>query len=382
MALTQDEILRYSRHLIMPEVGVEGQEKLKAAKVLLIGTGGLGSPAALYLAAAGVGTLGLVDFDVVDFSNLQRQIIHSTRSVNRPKVESAKERMGEINPNVNVVIYNERLSKDNVMRILKDYDMVLDGTDNFQTRYLVNDACVFTKKPFVYGSIFRFDGQATVFYPGKGPCYRCLFAEPPPPGMVPSCAEGGVLGILPGVIGVIQATEVVKLILGKGEPLIGRLMLYDALKMTFREVKFRKNPKCPVCGDAPTIKELIDYDAFCGITRGQEKKEHANGIPEITAAELKKKMDKKEKFVLIDVREPSEYAINQIPGAKLIPLGAVTERANELDSADEIIVHCHFGGRSAKAVGLLQKMGFKKVKNLAGGIDAWSQDVDPSCPRY
>ena len=384
MALNQDEILRYSRHLIMPEVGVVGQEKLKAAKVLLIGTGGLGSPAALYLAAAGVGTLGLIDFDKVDFSNLQRQIIHSTSSVDKPKVDSAKQRLAEINPNVKVVTYNEMLTKDNIMEILKDYEMVLDGTDNFQTRYLVNDACVFMKKPFVYGSIFRFDGQATVFYPGKGPCYRCLFAEPPPPGMVPSCAEGGVLGILPGVIGVIQATEVIKLILGKGDLLIGRLMLYDALKMTFREVKFRKNPKCPVCGDNPTITELIDYDAFCGISRGEEKKTNgANmGIPEITATELKKKMDRKDKFTLIDVREPSEFQINQIPGSKLIPLGNVPERVHELDSADEIIIHCHFGGRSAKAVDFLQKMGFKKVKNLAGGIDAWSQDVDESCPRY
>ena len=270
MNLTQDEILRYSRHLLMPEVGVEGQEKLKAAKVLLIGTGGLGSPAALYLAAAGVGTLGLIDFDVVDFSNLQRQIIHSTDSVGRPKVESARERLEQINPNVNVITFNERLSKENAMRIVKDFEIVLDGTDNFQTRYLLNDACVFSKKPFVYGSIFRFEGQVTVFYPGKGPCYRCLFAEPPPPGMVPSCAEGGVLGILPGVIGVVQATEVVKLILQKGEPLIGRLLLYDALKMDFREVKFRRNPKCPVCGDHPTIKELIDYEAFCGLTRGEE----------------------------------------------------------------------------------------------------------------
>ena len=383
-SLTQDEILRYSRHLIMPEVGVEGQMKLKAGKVLLIGTGGLGSPAALYLASAGVGTLGLIDFDNVDFSNLQRQIIHSTRTVGKPKVESAKERLLEINPNVNVVTYNEMLTKDNVMRIIKDYEIILDGTDNFQTRYLVNDACVFTKKPFVYGSIFRFDGQATVFYPGKGPCYRCLFAEPPPPGMVPSCAEGGVLGILPGVIGVIQATEVVKILLGKGDLLIGRLMLYDALKMNFREVKFRRNPKCPVCGDNPTIKELIDYDAFCGLTRGQEDKSNGAkmGIQEISAKELKAKMDRKEKFVLIDVREPNEFEINKIPGAKLIPLGSLPDRVSELDSADEIVVNCHFGGRSAKACDLLQKIGFKKVKNLAGGIDAWSNDVDPSVPRY
>jgi adenylyltransferase/sulfurtransferase len=384
MALTQDEILRYSRHLIMPEVGVQGQEKLKAAKVLMIGTGGLGSPAALYLAAAGIGTIGLVDFDVVDFSNLQRQIIHSTTSVGKPKVESAKERMLEINPLINIVTYNEMLTKENIKRILKDYDMVLDGTDNFQTRYLVNDACVFAGKPFVYGSIFRFDGQATVFYPGKGPCYRCLFAEPPPPGMVPSCAEGGVLGILPGVIGVIQATEVVKLVLGKGESLIGRLMLYDALKMTFREVKFRKNPKCPVCSENPTITELIDYDAFCGITRGGEAKTSgaSMGIQEITAKELKSKIDRKEKFVLVDVREPNEYDICKIPHSKLIPLGSLADRVSELDSADEIIVNCHFGGRSAKACDLLQKIGFKKIKNLAGGIDAWSQDVDSSVARY
>lgn len=382
MSLNQDEILRYSRHLIMPEVGVDGQEKLKAGRVLLVGTGGLGSPAALYLAAAGVGTLGLIDFDKVDFSNLQRQIIHSTLSVGKSKVESARQRLSEINPNVKVVTHEAMLTKDNILDILKDYDILLDGTDNFQTRYLVNDACVFQKKPFVYGSIFRFDGQATVFYPGRGPCYRCLFAEPPPPGMVPSCAEGGVLGILPGVIGVIQATEVVKLLIGKGEPLIGRLMLYDALKMNFREVKFRKNPKCPVCSDRPTITELQDYDAFCGLTRGQEEKTVTNGMPEISAKELKARMDRKEKLVLLDVREPNEFQINRLPGAKLIPLGSVPERVHELDSADEIVVNCHFGGRSAKAVQFLQKAGFKKVKNLTGGIDAWSTDVDPSVPRY
>ncbi|MBI2095040.1 MAG: molybdopterin-synthase adenylyltransferase MoeB [Candidatus Omnitrophica bacterium] len=384
MALTQEEILRYSRHLIMPEVGVEGQEKLKAARVFLIGTGGLGSPTAMYLAAAGVGTLGLIDFDVVDFSNLQRQIIHDTKNVGRPKVESARERLAEINPNVRVEIHSERLTRDNILRLIKDYAVVVDGTDNFQTRYLVNDACVFTGKPFIYGSIFRFDGQATVFYPGKGPCYRCLFAEPPPPGMVPSCAEGGVLGILPGVIGVIQATETVKLILGRGEPLIGRLLLYDALKMNFREVRFRKNPKCPVCGEHPTIKELVDYDAFCGIGRGEEKKAGGppKGVEEIGVSELKRWMDEKKKFVLVDVREPSEYQINRIPGSRLIPLGDLAEKVHELDSADEIVVHCHFGGRSAKAAEFLGKMGFKKVKNLAGGIDAWSQEVDPGCPRY
>lgn len=389
MSLTQQEILRYSRHLIMPEVGVEGQEKLKAARVLMIGTGGLGSPAALYLAAAGVGTLGLVDFDVVDSSNLQRQIIHGTSSVNRPKVESARERLAEINPEIRVVTYNEMLTKDNIFRILddQDYQIVLDGTDNFQTRYLVNDACVFRSKPFVYGSIFRFDGQSTVFYPGKGPCYRCLFAEPPPPGMVPSCAEGGVLGILPGVVGVVQATEVVKLILGKGEPLIGRLLLYDALRMSFREVKFRRNPKCPVCGDQPTIRELVDYEAFCGLTRGGEAKPAAAangsaGYGDITAAELKARIDRKERFTLVDVREPSEYQINRIPGSTLIPLGTVGERASELDPAADIVVYCHFGGRSAKAAAALAGRGFRNVKNLVGGIDAWSTDVDPACPRY
>src|SRR3989338_6997893 len=348
MSLSQDEILRYSRHLIMPEVGVEGQQKLKAGRVLLIGTGGLGSPAALYLAAAGVGTLGLVDFDNVDFSNLQRQIIHGTKSVGKPKVDSARERLVEINPNVKLTTYNERLTKNNVMRILKDYDIVLDGTDNFQTRYLVNDACVFTKKPFVYGSIFRFDGQATVFYPGKGPCYRCLFAEPPPPGMVPSCAEGGVLGILPGLIGVIQATEVVKLILGKGSPLVGRLLLVDALEMKFRELKLRKNPECPICGPNRTIHKLIDYNEFCGI--------HPEPPPppgltefEISPPELKRKMDRKDGFFLLDVREPHEVQICQIPGSRLIPLGQVPARVHELNSADDIVVYCRSGQRSGKA---------------------------------
>lgn len=383
MALSQDEILRYSRHLIMPEVGVEGQERLKAGSVLLIGTGGLGAPAAMYLAAAGVGRLGLVDFDRVDTSNLQRQIIHSTKNVGKPKVESAKERLRDINPLIRIDTYDERLSKENAIKLIRQYDIVLDGTDNFQTRYLVNDACVFEKKPFVYGSIFRFEGQSTVFYPGKGPCYRCLFAEPPPPGMVPSCAEGGVLGILPGVIGVIQATEVVKLLIGKGELLIGRLLLYDALAMKFREVKFRKNPKCPVCGENPTVKELIDYDAFCGLTRGQEAQSNgASGIPEISVSELKRLIDGKKKFTLVDVREPNEFDICKIPGAKLIPLGQVVARAGELDSADEIVVNCHFGGRSAKAVAQLQQLGFKKAKNLKGGIDAWSVEVDPACPRY
>jgi len=383
MPLSQSEILRYSRHLILPEVGVEGQEKLKAARVLMIGAGGLGSPSAMYLAAAGVGTIGIIDFDKVDVSNLQRQIIHGTKDVGRYKVESAADRIRDINPECKVIGIKERLSSENVIEILKGYDLVVDGTDNFQTRYLLNDACVFAKKPFVYGSIFRFEGQSTVFYPGRGPCYRCLFAEPPPPGMVPSCAEGGVLGILPGIIGVIQATEAVKIIIGKGELLIGRLLLLDAMKMEFREVKFRRNPKCPVCGDHPTITKLIDYEQFCGLTRGEEKKETAqNGMAVITAKELKALMDSKKKFVLLDVRENEEYGIAKIPGSKLIPLGLLPARVTELDPEADIVVHCHHGGRSAKAIELLKNIGFKKLRNLTGGIDAWSGDVDPSCPRY
>jgi len=383
MALTQDEILRFSRHLILPEVGVEGQEKLKNARVLMIGAGGLGSPIGLYLAAAGVGTLGIIDFDKVDVTNLQRQIMHFTKDVGRYKVDSAIEKMQGINPTANVIAIKEGLTRDNAMRIIADYDLVVDGTDNFQTRYLVNDACTFLKKPFVYGSIFRFEGQATVFWPGKGPCYRCLFAEPPPPGMVPSCAEGGVLGILPGIIGVIQATEAVKIILGKGELLIGRLLLYDAMKMEFRQVKFRQNPKCPICGDNPTITELIDYDAFCGVLRGQETREESkNGMDTITVGELKKLIEAKAKFTLVDVREPNEYQIARLPGSKLIPLGEISDRAGELDVNADIVVHCHHGGRSAKAIQMLQKAGFKKLRNLTGGIDAWSEEIDATLPRY
>lgn len=386
MALTQEQIQRYSRHLILPEVGVQGQEKLVAARVLLIGAGGLGSPSSMYLAAAGVGTLGMIDFDKVDLSNLQRQILHGTEDVGRFKVDSAKDTLRRINPDVKINTYKERLTKDNIKTILDGYDLIVDGTDNFQTRYLVNDACVFAGKPFVYGSIYRFEGQATVFYPGKGPCYRCLFAEPPPPEMAPSCSEGGVLGILPGIIGVIQATEAVKIILGKGDLLIGRLLLFDAMRMEFREVKFRRNPKCPVCGDHPTIHDLIDYEAFCNVGRGQEagpKKEAApNGMQTITARELKELTDRKAKITIIDVREPEEFKINKIPGAKLIPLGTLAERVPELNPDDDIVVHCHFGGRSAKAIQYLQTRGFKKLRNLTGGIDAWSQDVDPSVPRY
>lgn len=380
--LSNEEILRYSRHLIMPEVGMPGQEKLKAASILLIGAGGLGSPLAMYLAAAGVGKLGLVDFDVVDHSNLHRQVIHSSDSVGKPKVESAKARVAQINPNVEVVTYMHPINRDNVLGILKDYDMVIDGTDNFPTRYLVNDAAVMLGKANIYGSIFRFDGQVTVFDPKRGgPCYRCLYPEPPPPGMVPSCAEGGVLGVLPGTVGLLQATEAVKLIIGNGKPLIGRLLLFNALDMSFRELKIRKDPKCPICGEHPTIKELIDYDEFCGLGRGNEEKFEAAG-QEIDALTLKDWADAKKKFVLVDVREPQEFEIAAIPGAKLIPLGQLAGRVSELDTADEIVLQCHHGSRSARAQAALAKFGFKKTYNLAGGIDAWATDVDPSMPRY
>lgn len=383
MKLTQEQTLRYSRHLIMPEVGVAGQEKLVDAKVLLIGAGGLGTPNALYLAAAGVGTLGLIDFDVVDHTNLHRQVIHGTGDVGKLKVESARETIHDINPNVKVNTYNTPFTREVALDLIKQYDIVVDGTDNFQTRYLTNDACVFLKKPNVYASIFRFDGQATVFDPrnAESPCYRCLYPEPPPPGEVPSCAEGGVLGILPGLVGLIQATEAIKLIIGKGTSLQGRLLLFNALDMTFDELKLRKNPACPVCGPNPTIKELINYEEFCGLGRGNEQE--ANGsVPEITVQELKGKLDKKEKFVLVDVREPNEFEIGRIPGSRLIPLGDVASRANELDTADDIVLHCKMGGRSAKALGVLKSLGFKKLKNLKGGITAWSDQIDPSVPKY
>ena len=379
--LSKDEILRYSRHLIMPEVGMEGQLKLKQAKVLCIGAGGLGSPLALYLGAAGVGKLGMVDFDVVDFTNLQRQVIHGTSDVGRTKLESARDTLLEINPNVEIEPFETRLSSDNALDIFREYDIVADGTDNFPTRYLVNDACVLLGKPNVYASIFRFEGQASIFYAEQGPCYRCLYPEPPPPGLVPSCAEGGVLGVLPGIMGCIQAMETIKLILGRGDSLIGRLLLFDALGMKFRELKLRKNPDCPICGTNRTITKLIDYEQFCGI-RGEEHIPVQTGIPEITPAEVKKKMDAHEPFVLIDVREPHEYQICRIPGSKLIPLGEVPKRMNELDSADEIVVHCKSGMRSAKAVDLLMKSGFRKIHNLKGGILAWSDQVDPSVPKY
>jgi adenylyltransferase/sulfurtransferase len=379
-ALSKEEVLRYSRHLIMPEVGMEGQLKLKQAKVLLIGAGGLGAPLGMYLAAAGIGRIGLVDFDVVDFTNLQRQIIHGTKDVGRKKLDSAAETMSDINPHIRIDRLEVALSSENALDILRDYDIVIDGTDNFPTRYLVNDACVLLGKPNVYGSIFRFEGQATVFAYQDGPCYRCLYPEPPPPGLVPSCAEGGVLGILPGMIGIIQATEAVKLILGKGEPLVGRLVLYDALAMRFRELKLRRNPECPVCGDHPTIKELIDYHQFCGVPQQAEGPKESEG--DIDPADVKAKIDRGESFVLIDVREPHEYQICNIPQARLIPLGELPKRVNELNSADEIVAHCKSGMRSAKAVDFLKQAGYRKVRNMKGGILAWSDKVDPSVPKY
>jgi molybdopterin/thiamine biosynthesis adenylyltransferase/rhodanese-related sulfurtransferase len=380
--LTNDEILRYSRHLIMPEVGMEGQQKLKAARVLCVGAGGLGSPLALYLVAAGVGTLGLLDFDVVDFTNLQRQIIHTTHDVGRPKLDSAAEKLTAMNPFIQVRKFETKLSSANALDIFRQFDIVADGTDNFPTRYLVNDACVLTGKPNVYASIFRFEGQASVFAAERGPCYRCLYPEPPPPGLVPSCAEGGVLGILPGLLGVIQATEVIKLILGSGEPLVGRLLLVDALAMRFRELRLRKNPECPVCGPNPTIRELIDYQEFCGI-RGSESQEASvtATVPEIRPEELKARLDAGDDIFILDVREPHESQICNI-GGHLIPLGALPARMNELDSSREIVAHCRSGVRSAKAVTLLRQAGFAKVKNLAGGILAWSDKVDPTLPKY
>ncbi len=381
--LSNEEIARYSRHLIMPEVALEGQKKLKQAKVLTIGAGGLGAPLAMYLAAAGVGTIGIVDFDVVDESNLQRQIIHSTSDVGRPKMESARDRINDINPNVNVVAYEEALTSENALDIFKDFDIIVDGTDNFPTRYLVNDACVLLGKPNVYGSIFRFEGQASVFWAEEGPCYRCLYPEPPPPGLVPSCAEGGVLGILPGAIGTIQATETAKLILGIGEPLIGRLLLYDALGMSFREMKLRKDPNCPVCGENPTVTELIDYQEFCGIPQAQAA-EQENAVPEITVKDLKQKLDAREDIGIVDVRETHEYDVaNLAPqGAKLIPLGELPSRLHELNQEDTMVVHCKTGGRSAKAIRILQDAGFERVYNVKGGITAWSEEIDPSIPKY
>ncbi len=378
--LSQQEILRYSRHLIMPEVGMDGQLRLKAAKVLLIGTGGLGAPLGLYLAAAGVGRLGLVDFDVVDFSNLQRQVTFGSKDVGRRKLEAAKERLQDLNPEIEIVTHEAKLTSENALDLLRDYDIIVDGTDNFPTRYLVNDACVLLGKPNVYGSIFRFEGQATIFALPDGPCYRCLYPEPPPPGLVPSCAEGGVLGVLPGIVGSLQANETIKLIIGQGEVLKGRLLVFDALKMKFRELRLRQNPDCPLCGAHPTIRELIDYQEFCGL-RGQEAPPETSQVPEMTPTELKAKLDAGEDVFILDVREPHEYQICHLDGY-LIPLGDLAKRVHELDSARPIVAHCRSGQRSAKAVDFLQKAGFRKVWNLKGGILAWSDQVDPSVPKY
>jgi adenylyltransferase/sulfurtransferase len=383
--LSNEEIARYSRHLIMPEVGMEGQRKLKAARVLMIGTGGLGAPLGMYLAAAGVGTLGLVDFDVVDASNLQRQIVHGTRDVGRPKIESARDRLADINPHIKLETYELRLSSENALELFRDYDIVVDGTDNFPTRYLVNDACVLTGKANVYGSIFRFEGQASVFWAERGACYRCLYPEPPPPGLVPSCAEGGVLGVLPGIVGAIQANETIKLILGDGEPLINRLLLFDAWRMRFRELKLRKDPDCPICGPHATIRELIDYEEFCGLrpAAAAPAQEEKPQMEEITATELKQRLDSGDDLQIIDVREPHEYEIARLEQSKLIPLGQVVGRMSEIDPQRETIVHCKMGGRSAKAIEALQRAGFAgRLVNLKGGITAWSNDVDPSVPKY
>ncbi|MGQ0534466.1 MAG: ubiquitin-like small modifier protein 1 [Methanobacteriota archaeon] len=380
-SLSRDEIRRYGRHLIMPEVGLKGQEKLKRASVLVVGAGGLGSPASLYLAAAGVGRIGLVDFDVVDPSNLQRQVLYGTKDVGRRKLEAAKERLEQTNPHVTVDLHETRLTSENALDILKDYDVVADGTDNFPTRFLVNDACVLLGKPNVYASIFRFEGQASVFDARKGPCYRCVYPQPPPPGLVPSCAEGGVLGVLPGIMGSVQALETVKTILGVGDPLVGRLLVFDALSLEFTELELRKDPKCPVCGTNPTVKELIDYEEFCGL-RGEEYVERLGDSYEIDAAALQAKFKRGEKVFLLDVREPHEYEIARIEGSHLIPLGELPERVSEVPLTGEVVAHCKSGARSARAVKLLRDLGYTRVRNLVGGIDAWADEIDPSVPRY
>jgi molybdopterin/thiamine biosynthesis adenylyltransferase/rhodanese-related sulfurtransferase len=380
--LSHEEILRYSRHLLIPEVGLSGQKKLKAASVLVIGTGGLGSPVSLYLAAAGVGRLGLVDYDVVDASNLQRQIVHGTSKLGVLKVESARDRLRDLNPDIQIDAYNEPFTSENAFRIAAPYDLIIDGTDNFPTRYLTNDLCVLTGKPNVYGSIFRFDGQASVFYAKEGPCYRCLFPEPPPPGLVPSCAEGGVLGVLPGVIGAIQATEALKVLLGIGEPLIGKLLLYNALDMSFDFVKLKKNPNCRVCGPHADIKELIDYEEFCGVPGHDHDQGSAGGEWDVTASELAARLSLGPRPLLLDVREPHELEISALPGAVNIPLGVLAARLSELDSAREMVVFCKAGTRSARALELLVSAGFRKVKNLKGGINAWAREVDDSLPVY
>jgi len=380
--LSHAEILRYSRHLLIPEVGLEGQKKLLAASVLVIGTGGLGSPVALYLAAAGVGRIGLVDFDLVDSSNLQRQIIHGNGTVGTLKVESARDRLNDLNPGVQVDIYNEPFTSENAKRIASPYDILIDGTDNFPTRYLVNDLCVLTGKPDVFGSIYRFEGQASVFYAKEGPCYRCLFPEPPPPGLVPSCAEGGVLGVLPGTLGTIQATEAIKLLLGIGSSLVGRLLLYDALDMSFEIIKLKKNPDCKVCGTHPEVTRLIDYDAFCGVPGFNHDEGSAGKNWDISASDLALRLQNGEKIRLIDVREPHELAISSLPGGENIPLGQLAARLPELDSAQELVLFCKTGVRSTRALELLVSAGFRKVKNLQGGINAWAREVDPKLPIY
>ncbi|MCB9377250.1 MAG: molybdopterin-synthase adenylyltransferase MoeB [Holophagales bacterium] len=379
--LEREEFLRYSRHLVMPEVTLAGQRRLREARVLVVGAGGLGSPLALYLAAAGVGTLGLVDFDAVDLTNLQRQILYSTADVGRPKLEAAAERLGGLNPGVRIVPHPVRLERSNVMEIVRDYDLVADGTDNFPTRYLVNDACVLSGKPNVYASIFRFDGQLSVFDATRGPCYRCLFPEPPPPGMVPSCADGGVLGVLPGIVGTLQALEVLKLLLGRGEPLIGRLVLFDGLSMRFREVAIRKDPRCPVCGEAPTIDAPIDYDAFCGV-RGEEEEADLTGIPSLTVEDLRRLREAGDAPELLDIREAHEREIASIPDARLLPLAEIPARLHELDSARAYALSCHKGTRSVQAYHLLRQAGFAKLRVLEGGVDAWAERIDPSLPRY
>ena len=378
--LSNEEIARYSRHLIMPEVGMSGQRKLKAASVLMIGTGGLGAPTGMYLAAAGVGRLGIVDFDVVDASNLQRQIIHGTKDVGRSKIASARDRLEDINPHVEIETHETKLTSENALRLFANYDVIVDGTDNFPTRYLVNDASVLTGKPNVYGSIFRFEGQASVFWAERGPCYRCLYPEPPPPGLVPSCAEGGVLGVLPGIIGAIQANETIKIILGAPDIMVSRLLLFDAWHMRFRDLKLRKDRDCPVCGTNPTIKELIDYEQFCGITQQPETKPT---MEEITATELKQRLDQGDDLQIIDVREPHEFEIGRIPNSTLIPLGQILNRQDEIDPNRETVVHCKMGGRSARAIEALQRSGFTgRLMNLKGAILAWSSEVDPSVPKY
>jgi len=385
--LSSEESLRYARHLILDGVGPAGQRRLRESRVLVVGAGGLGSPVALYLAAAGVGTLGIADFDVVDVTNLQRQVIHGTRDVGRPKLDSARDRIGEINPHVTVEPHAVRLSSANALEVVREYDVVVDGTDNFPTRYLLNDACVLAGKPNVYGSILRWEGQASVFWAGRGPCYRCLFAEPPPPGMVPNCAEGGVLGVLPGIVGSIQAAEALKLLLGAGEPLVGRLLLFDALRMKFREMRLRRDPACPACGDHPTIHALIDYERFCGLAPeapSDRRDMDPHGIPAITPAELKARLDRGDRITLIDVREPFEWEIGNLgaQGARLIPLGQLPERADEIDPADEVVLQCRSGARSAHALEFLRAQGYDRLWNLDGGILAWSDQVDPSIPKY